>query len=479
MRFDVDLGSGRPAPRRDAAPVRLLLLAELQGDGAGSRETAAQRAIARVDVDSLDALLARHAPSVVVGGERFEFRSFDDFHPDTLVRHERLFGRLLDLRRRLQNPATFAAAVAELDAEARTGPSTPAHTAAGQSDTDSSTLERLLGQKPARAAQPAAPDVAAAVEGLIRRIVAPHVVAAPDPQAPQLVSAVDAALSDILRSVLHDRAFQAVEATWRGIQWLVTSLEIGEDLELHVLHLTRDELRQSAAADSALHRRLIEEAGTAGGLQFAAIVGAWQLEATADDLEVLDAAGRLARAAGAPFVAGAGPSLVGTTDLHVHGDPRTWSALSTELEARWMAIRRAPEASHVGLALPRVLLRRPYGSKTDPIETFRFEELPPAHDTGALLWGPASLACAVVLGRLLVADEPSDEMGVLSGLPSFAYHDDEGSRWQAAGEASLSDRAIDAVLARGLMPLVAPRDSDVVRLVRLQSISDPPSPLFA
>ena len=88
--------------------------------------------------------------------------------------------------------------------------------------------------------------------------MAPHIVAGNDPQLPQFLSAVDAAIADTMRSLLHDTAFQRLEATWRGVQWLLAgSGEFDEgDLEISLLHLTREDLRALAHPDSALGLRL-------------------------------------------------------------------------------------------------------------------------------------------------------------------------------------------------------------------------------
>ena len=61
-------------------------------------------------------------------------------------------------------------------------------------------------------------------------------------------------------------------------------------------------------------------------------------------------------------------------------------------------MRAQPDAAWLGLALPRFLLRLPYGKKTDRCERFDFEELPddPLHEH--YLWGSPALACAVLLG---------------------------------------------------------------------------------
>ena len=121
MRFDLTLGSGRPARRRDpATPVRLLVLADLRGQATDPPTPLLDRPITKVDLDSLPGLLARYAPSVAVGGERLQFRAFDDFHPDALVSTLAVFGRLRDLRARLEHPRTSAAAIAELKATSTT-----------------------------------------------------------------------------------------------------------------------------------------------------------------------------------------------------------------------------------------------------------------------------------------------------------------------------------------------------------------------
>ena len=63
-----------------------------------------------------------------------------------------------------------------------------------------------------------------------------------------------------MRSLLHDAAFQRLEATWRGVQWLLASAgEIEGDLEVSLLHLTREDLRVHAHPGSPLELRL--EAG--------------------------------------------------------------------------------------------------------------------------------------------------------------------------------------------------------------------------
>ena len=192
-----------------------------------------------------------------------------------------------------------------------------------------------------------------------------------------MLAAVDAAMTDLMRAVLHDPAFQHVEAAWRGVQWLVSTLDLGETLELHLLHVTRDELAAGAAQGGDLWRRLVErESRPEGGLELSALIGNFQFGPSADDLAALEQMGAMAAAMGTPFIAGASPSLLGATSLALQPQPRDWSPLAREDETRWQALRAHAAAAHVGLALPRFLLRLPYGQNTDPIAAFSFEEQP-------------------------------------------------------------------------------------------------------
>ncbi|MEO6236499.1 MAG: type VI secretion system contractile sheath large subunit [Vicinamibacterales bacterium] len=484
MDFGFTFNPSKDSRRRDDAPRRLLILSNLRGHETEAQAPLLQRPIVRVDIDNIDGVLERFAPSVVLGaqagGERLQFRTFEDFHPDTLVKTLDVFRRLRDLRQRMENPATLASALAELRADPIEGASVRREEAPAPVRTDdtASTLERLLGRS--TVTPPANPESAALgpIDALIRRIVAPHIVQAADPQLPQLLSAVDTALSDAMRRVLHDPGFQDVEATWRGIHWLITSLELGEELELHLLHVPREELAKGAGPESDPYRRLVDrEARTAGGLQLSALIGNYRFNATMEDLDLLESMGSLARAAGAPFIAECGASLLGSSTLVRQPDPREWQALDPEIAARWGALRSGPIAPFLGLVLPRFLLRLPYGSRTDPIGAFHFEEQSAEPEHEAFLWGNPAFACAVVVARVNESDSVDADTGSITGLPAFVSTIDGEPRLQPCAEVGLTERAVEAILARGVMPLVTLRDRDAVRLVRIQSIANPPAAL--
>lgn len=128
------------------------------------------------------------------------------------------------------------------------------------------------------------------------------------------------------------------------------------------------------------------------------------------------------------------------------------------------------------MALPRFLLRLPYGKKTDPIESFDFEEMPeaPAHED--YLWGNPAFAWAVLLAQSFREYGWEMRPGLhaqIDGLPLHVYEHDGESELKPCAEALLTEEAAAHVLDNGPMPLVSLKGRDAAQLVRFQSIAEP------
>ena len=64
-----------------------------------------------------------------------------------------------------------------------------------------------------------------------------------------------------------------------------------------------------------------------------------------------------------------------------------------------------------------------------------------------------------------------------TGLPAHVYREDGEARQQPCAEVLLSESMGEAILMRGIMPLLSYRNRDAARLLRWQSVADPASPL--
>jgi type VI secretion system protein ImpC len=474
----------RPDPE---LPFRILVLADLYG-ARPDRKPLADRVPIRIDRDDFDAVLERAGPVIDLrldGSDHarvaLRIRDIDDFHPDSLYRDLPVFAGLREMRRRLENPATFPQAARELMGEPEA--------AATPRPAPGSILDSILGETDGGHG----PVTGGAIESrpadslqrFIRSVMAAHLVPGEDPRQAALLERADRAVAPMMRAVLRDPAFRAVEALWRAIHRLVRRVETDSSLGIWLFDVTREELSADignapSLEQSALYRAVVErEAKTPGGVPWSLLVGDFRFGPAASDVRLLEGLAALGHATDAPFVAAASPRLAGAAGFEGEADPASWEAVTAP---EWAAFRRGPLARWAGLVLPRVLQRLPYGEENEPCDAFDFEEVdaPPRHED--LLWGNPAFPCAILLARSFSRAGWQLRSGFdpdLSGLPLHLYRDAGEARSQPCGETLLTERAAIRLLELGLMPLASIRDQDAVRLVRLQSVADPPTPLAA
>jgi type VI secretion system protein ImpC len=507
LKFEFSLGHAharQAIQRRPENPLRVLVMGDFSGrhgSGAATPGDLASRAIMAVDIDTFDEVLSRLAPRLQLppsaaggSGLAVEFRQLEDFHPDRLYKSLGQFQGLREARARLREPATFAAAAAELrqGLPERPVPGGPAAAEGGdeskRAEDDAATLERLLGQKSAGSTEevirPATQQ--ADIQALIRSIVSPYIIPGAPPFQPQYVAAVDAALGEQMRGILHHPSYQALECAWRGVRWLVDNLDLGETLQLCLADVAKGELLADLEAAgerldaSGLYRLLIDRQGSGPDDEpWSLVIGHYTFGTGEEDVALLAYLGAIVSRAGAPFLAGADASVLGCRSISANPDPADWQ-LGDDAAQRWQALRTSSQASWIGLALPRVLLRLPYGSRTDPVAQFEFEELAGGWGHDSYLWGNPALACALLIGRSFMARgwafEPGDELDI-ADLPAHTLERDGERALQACAETYLTERAGQAILGRGVMPLLSYRNRNAVRVMRFQSLANPPRPL--
>lgn len=490
----IDLTAGAPgapeAPREDT-PFRILLLANFSGRARPETPLARRRPVA-VDRDNFEEVMRRfgvraHVPVAPDGPTLLPipFRELDDFHPDNLFERLDVFHALRDLRRRLDNASTFAAAAAEVRGWAEPSANQPAAPAANQPvPTDpANLLEQILAGPEADTAAPAQGPSAGDWKAFLRQIVAPHLAPGTGADQEALIARVDEATGAHMRAVLHHPDFQAIEAAWRGLFLLVRRLDTDEGLKLYLLDVSREELAADLAAAedlraSATYQLLVEQTvGTPGAAPWAVLAGNYTFGPTAADALLLARLGLVAQAAGAPFLAGADSRLFGCASVARTPDPDDWDEKVTEeVRAVWQALRETPQAAALGLAAPRFLLRLPYGANASATERFEFEEMPtgPTHED--YLWGNPAFACALLLGRAFNGAGWGMSSGLvreIDGLPTHVYEEDGERCLKPCAEAVLTDRAAERVLDAGVMPLLSVQGSDSARLARFQSLASP------
>jgi type VI secretion system protein ImpC len=486
VELDVDAGTDRePAKPASEEPFRILLLGDFSGRANRGAPAPPSRKPVVIDRDNFDQVLADMGAELHLGegqdGPRIalRFQELEDFHPDRIYGKTGLFQTLCETRRKLGNPSTFAEAAAVVKGWAGMPagappamPPQPERSAAPPdlaALTEGSLLENVLEVTESRL--PPAGRRPDELQAFIEQAVAPHLVPRQDPQLSELVAQVDAAAGRLMRAILHHQDFQALEAAWRGVLFLVRGLETGADLKLYLLDISKAELAadlnsSAGLRNSQMYRLLVEEAVDALGAQpWAVAAGDFTFSRTEGDIETLGRLAELMRIAGAPFLAEADPA----------GD-----ADSSETARHWNSLRHSPAASWLGLALPRFLLRLPYGRETEPLESFAFEEMPGTPDHQNYLWGNPAFACAYLLGQAFSSDGWNLRPGVneeIRGLPLHVYEVGGEKRLKPCAELLMTESDAEWILEQGLMPLVSFKNEDAVRLLRFQSIAEPLAPL--
>jgi type VI secretion system protein ImpC len=261
----------------------------------------------------------------------------------------------------------------------------------------------------------------------------------------------------------------------------VRRLETGSNLKLYLLDISKEELAADLSMapdlrDAGIYRLLVEKSVEAD--PWTIILGNYSFAPEDDDLKSLARMAQVARRADAAFLAEASPQLLGFDS----SESTPQSEKTLKACGDWTALRHLPEAHSVGLALPRFLLRLPYGKEPSPVESFDFEEFPeqPLHED--YLWGNPAFSAALPLAPTFSESGWDMRPGTVSdvdGLPLHIFQRDGDSEAKPCAEILMTEDEVGQIMSAGIMPLVSFKGSDKVRLARFQSIADPPSALSA
>jgi type VI secretion system protein ImpC len=132
------------------------------------------------------------------------------------------------------------------------------------------------------------------------------------------------------------------------------------------------------------------------------------------------------------------------------------------------------------LVLPRFLLRLPYGKDTEATELFEFEELDDPANHEHYLWSNPVFAPVLLLAQAYAEEGWELRPGALagiSGLPVHVYNEDGESRAKPCAEVLMTQTAAEEIVDKGIMLLASLKDQPAIRLVRFQSVANPPAAL--
>lgn len=272
------------------------------------------------------------------------------------------------------------------------------------------------------------------------------------------ITEIDGWLSKQLGAIMHADNFQAVEATWRGLHYLVMNTETNKMLKLGVFNATMEELLDDMekAVDkdqSKLFKMIYEDQfGTFGGLPYSLLVGGYEIRRNAKDVEFLHKISEVAASAHAPYITAASASLFGLDSFRDLAKPRDLQKIFESIElAGWNEFRDSEDSRYVTLVMPHVLLRLPYGKDSWPVDGLDFEETvgesTSSPNSDRFLWGNAAymlaqrITHAFSLYSWTAAIRGVEGGGLVEDLPIYSFKTDSGSEELfCPTEVSITDR---------------------------------------
>jgi len=301
------------------------------------------------------------------------------------------------------------------------------------------------------------------------------------------VARIDHLLSLQLNEILHHPKFQALEATWRGIRYLIEQSETGVQLKIKVFNagkreVLRDLQRVPEFDQSQMFKRIYEEEfGVFGGEPFGALIGDYEFGKGPEDIELLERISQVAAAAHAPFISAANPELLNLESYTQLDQPRDLAKIFDTTEyARWKGFRLSEDSRYVCLTLPRVLMRVPYGNATKRIDTFNYEENVTGSDHSKYLWGNAAYALGARITNAFskygwcAAIRGVEGGGLVEGLPTHTFTTEQGDvQLKCPTETIITDRREKELGDLGFAPLVHCKGTDYAAFFSVQTCQKP------
>jgi type VI secretion system protein ImpC len=297
------------------------------------------------------------------------------------------------------------------------------------------------------------------------------------------IADIDELLSRQLNEIMHAPEFQKLEGSWRGLRYLVYQSETSTMLKIRMLNVSKQDLlrdleRASEFDQSALFKKVYEEGyGIFGGEPIGALIGDYEFGRHPQDMALLEKVSNVAAAAHAPFFSAASPQLFNLDSYTDLGVPRDLAKIFDTVEyAKWKSFRDSEDSRYVGLTLPRILMRLPYGPETVPVEAFNFQEDVDGRDHSKYLWSNAAYALGTRLTdafakyQWCAAIRGVEGGGLVEGLPTHTFKTDEGDiALKCPTEIAITDRREKELSDLGLIPLVHCKGSDYAAFFGAQS----------
>ncbi|WP_087020926.1 type VI secretion system contractile sheath large subunit [Thaumasiovibrio subtropicus] len=314
----------------------------------------------------------------------------------------------------------------------------------------------------------------------------------------EVIGLLDEVINEQLNEIIHHKAFQQLEASWRGLKYTVREVaELrGEDqVKVKVLNypwhwLVKDCNKAIEFDQSELFRLIYQnEYSMPGGEPFGVLIGDYRIQhgdkrRVHQDVDVLRKVTQTAAAAFCPFITSADPTLLGVDEF---ADLATVADISAQFRQpeyiSWTSLRSMEDSRFLAITLPDVLMREVYRPDGSRAEDFAFIE----HCRVAkrdMLWGSAAYSFALVVARAFIESgwfgqirghqRGQYKKGIVVNTPSAKQHFPGGLyREKPSVSLRVGDRLEQALADCGFIPISAVPDTPLLTFYSNASLHEP------
>ena len=340
-------------------------------------------------------------------------------------------------------------------------------------DKDSSLMDKIMEQTRLQTDDEGYELAKIGVEAFMKEVMKPQYneVRIDKRQVDAMIDELDRRLGLQLDEIVHQADFQALESSWSSLKFMVDRTDFRQNTKVQIINSSKEEIAEDFedAADltkSGLYQHVYtNEYGQYGGEPIGLLVGNYSFGPSSPDLGLLKSFAGLSSMSHAPFIAGADPKFFGIDQFREMDSIKDLSDIFEAPQyAKWRGFREQEDSRNVGLAMPRFMLRVPYGEE-NPVKSFNYEEQTQG-DQKNYLWGNAAFALATRMTESFAKYRWCPNIiGPQSGgsVPELAYHIiEQNGRTLAIGptETPLPDRREYELAEEGFIALTMRKNAD-------------------
>ena len=287
----------------------------------------------------------------------------------------------------------------------------------------------------------------------------------------EMIAHIDTLLSAQMDEILHNKSFQELESTWRGIRFLVERTNFNENVKIDLLDATKEEILDDFEnnldiTQSTLYKQIYSaEYGQFGGEPVGAIVADYELDKSNQDMTFLNKMSSIAAMSHSPLLTSLSAKFFGLDNF---GELENIKDLKSMREGpqytRWRTFRENEDAKYTGCMVNRFLTRSPYVPEDNPIKSFNYRETVNNHDD--MLWGNGAYAFATRLTDSFADYRWCGNIigpkggGAVKDLPTYTYENYGSVQTKIPTEVLITDRREFELSENGFIALTLRRDSN-------------------